>query len=1184
MNEREIFEAALEMPPEERRAYLDGACGENTALRQRLRALLGKHDHAGSFLEKPAVDVRATVDEQPISERPGTIIGSYKLLEQIGEGGFGVVFMAEQMQPVRRKVALKVLKPGMDTRQVVARFEAERQALALMDHPNIARVFEGGETASGRPYFVMELVKGLPITNFCDQSQLPVRERLELFISVCQAVQHAHQKGVIHRDVKPSNVLVTLHDGTPLVKVIDFGIAKALGQQLTDKTLFTQFTQMIGTPLYMSPEQAALSNLDVDTRSDVYSLGVLMYELLTGTTPFDRERLQTADYDEIRRIIREEEPPRPSTRISTLGQAATTVSTQRKSEPGRLSRLFRGELDWVVMKALEKDRNRRYESASALAADVQRYLNDEAVQECPPAVGYRLRKFVRRNRTALALAGSVLFVVVSLGAGAGWAVRDRLAREQGMAHDRQEREAALDAEVSHALDEAEGLSAQEKWPEALAAVGRADKLLASAGRTERPARLLRLQNELSMAERLEHIYRGSHLTPPLALGRMDSTRLEPTTQQSLAEEDFFAGREQDARFTQEFQNLGIEVDALDPSEAAARVGRTSVRPALVKALDEWAMLRRRARGDEDPSWRKLVETARQADPDTWRDPFRAALLGRDRQTLEKLADSIPIRDVPPITLYLLGAALKELGAPERAWTVARQAQRQYPDDFWLNDQLAWYSWSACQPPRYDDALRHYMTALALRPRQPRLHEAVAELLQAQGALDEAIAQYSRAIELSPNNPVSHYNRGDALYHRARLDEAIAEFREALRLKPEFGEAHINLGLALRDKGATDEAIAECLEGIRCGNSPVAHSNLGFALYDKGQLDEAIVEFREAIRLDKNFYTAHNNLAAALRSKGQIDEAIAELREAMRIKPDSPDVHSNLGLVLRDKGLTDEAIAECREAVRLKNGYSKAHNDLGMALKTKGDVDGAIAEFHEAIRLNHNEPSPHFNLGVVLMEKGQWRQAAAEFRRAHDLGAPLPQWARAEASSRLRRAERLAELDERLPAVLRGRDRPKDAAEQITFARFCQGYRKQYVAAVRFYADAFSADPQRAEDWQAAHRYNAARAAALASGGQGLDADSLDNQERARLRRQALDWLRADLEAWRGRLTKEPPRALDDMAGALRRWLTDPDLAGVRGPEALARVPEEERQLWQRLWSDIAAAEGKAAAQKKTATK
>src|SRR5262249_10418103 len=291
---------------------------------QKVEKLLEVRTQAEDYLESPPGALTATVNE-PITERPGTVIGPYKLMEQIGEGGMGLVFVAEQQQPVRRKVALKVIKPGMDTRQVIARFEAERQALALMDHPNIAKVHDGGTTGSGRPYFVMELVKGVPITEYCDQSQVSIRERLELFVSVCQAVQHAHQKGIIHRDLKPSNVLVMSHDGTPVVKVIDFGVAKAIGQQLTDKTIYTQFSQMLGTPLYMYPEQAGQSGLDVDTRSDIYALGVLLYELLTGTTPFEKERLRTVGFDEMRRIIREEEPPKPSTRMSTLGQAASTV-------------------------------------------------------------------------------------------------------------------------------------------------------------------------------------------------------------------------------------------------------------------------------------------------------------------------------------------------------------------------------------------------------------------------------------------------------------------------------------------------------------------------------------------------------------------------------------------------------------------------------------------------------------------------------------------------------------------------------------------------------------------------------------------------------------------------------------------------------------------------------------------
>jgi serine/threonine protein kinase/tetratricopeptide (TPR) repeat protein len=407
---KELFLAALEVAPPGRAAWLQRECPD-VDLRERLAYMLAAHDAPNSLLDAPAGSLARTVDD-PITERPGTIIGPYKLLEQIGEGGFGVVFMAEQSQPVRRRVALKVLKPGMDTRQVVARFEAERQALAIMDHPNIAKVHDGGATSSGRPYFVMELVKGAPITAFCDQNQLTTRGRLELFISMCKAVQHAHQKGIIHRDLKPSNVLVTVHDTTPVVKVIDFGVAKALGQELTDKTLFTGFAQMIGTPLYMSPEQAGQSGLDIDTRSDIYSLGVLLYELLTGTTPFTKERFKEAAYDEIRRIIREEEPPSPSTRLSSSKDSLPSISELRHTEPAKLTRLVRGELDWIVMKALEKDRSRRYETASAMAADVDRYLRDLPVSAGPPGAAYRLRKFVRRNRGPVLAASLVLLALV----------------------------------------------------------------------------------------------------------------------------------------------------------------------------------------------------------------------------------------------------------------------------------------------------------------------------------------------------------------------------------------------------------------------------------------------------------------------------------------------------------------------------------------------------------------------------------------------------------------------------------------------------------------------------------------------------------------------------------------------------------------------------------------------------
>src|SRR5213594_259196 len=393
--ERQLFFRALEKPAgEARAAFLDSACGNNPDLRQRLEALLQKFESLDTFLEEPAVSApdslhrliagggspTEAVPTETLTEKAGDRIDRYKLLQQIGEGGCGVVYMAEQEEPVKRPVALKVIKLGMDTKNVIARFEAERQALALMDHPNIAKVLDGGATQTGRPYFVMELVRGVRITEFFDEARLSTEARLRLFVQVCQAIQHAHQKGIIHRDLKPSNILVTVNDGAPVPKVIDFGIAKATQGRLTDQTIYTAFEQFIGTPAYMSPEQAVMTSLDIDTRTDIYSLGVLLYELLTGRTPFDQKDLLAAGLDEMRRTICEKEPARPSTRVSTMLEAElTTTAKHRHTDPPKLIHLLRGDLDWIVMKALEKDRARRYETANGLANDVHRYLADEPV-------------------------------------------------------------------------------------------------------------------------------------------------------------------------------------------------------------------------------------------------------------------------------------------------------------------------------------------------------------------------------------------------------------------------------------------------------------------------------------------------------------------------------------------------------------------------------------------------------------------------------------------------------------------------------------------------------------------------------------------------------------------------------------------------------------------------------------
>jgi serine/threonine protein kinase/tetratricopeptide (TPR) repeat protein len=412
LDEEAIFHVARAIPsPEARSAYLDQICANDQALRDRVVRLLDVHEKEEHFLNDDQRLLEPTRTTPRPAECAGSQIGRYRLMEQIGEGGMGVVFVAEQQRPFRRKVAVKVIKPGMDSKAVIARFEAERQALALMDHPNVAKVLDAGTTESGHPYFAMELVRGVPITDYCDLNRLTIKERLQLFTDVCSAIQHAHQKGIIHRDIKPSNVLVTLHDGIPVPKIIDFGVAKALNARLSDKTIYTEHLQVVGTMLYMSPEQAELSGLDVDTRSDIYSLGVLLYELLTGTTPFQKEELDQAGFDEQRRILREKDPPRASVRISSLGVTATAIAEHRKTDARRLSLMVKGDLDWIVLKALEKDRTRRYESAAAFAADVKRSLLHETVSARPPSIRYKSAKFCRRNRFAV---GTVTAIITAL--------------------------------------------------------------------------------------------------------------------------------------------------------------------------------------------------------------------------------------------------------------------------------------------------------------------------------------------------------------------------------------------------------------------------------------------------------------------------------------------------------------------------------------------------------------------------------------------------------------------------------------------------------------------------------------------------------------------------------------------------------------------------------------------------
>jgi len=788
-----IFAAALERDSlQERAAYVAGACAGNAELLLRVRELLGCHDESQGPLDRPAPGLAAvaTLDE-PMQECVGMEIGPYKLLQQLGEGGMGTVFLAQQSKPVERMVALKLIKPGMDSRQVIARFEAERQALALMDHPNIARVLDGGTTESGRPYFVMELVKAIPITKYCDQYRLSPRQRLELFLPICHAIQHAHQKGIIHRDVKPSNVMVSLYDGNPVPKVIDFGVAKATGSRLTDRTLFTAIGAVVGTFEYMSPEQAELNQLDVDTRSDIYSLGVLLYELLTGTTPLEQQRLREMSLLELLRAIREEDPPRPSTRVSTLNaKNQSTIATSHRTDPRRLSLALRGELDWIVMKALEKDRNRRYESANAFAADVQRYLADEPVLACPPSRAYRLRKFTRRHKRLLATSAVLtLALLVAVGAIAG--------SLGSMARDRATQQAVMEGRISQALNEIEKCYQRGNTDEALQTVKRAEALLASGrGSPQLQQRVDRWRNDLEMVLRLDDI-------------RLRS-RIDVKSERTTSDISFDAERAI-ADYVEAFRQYGIDVDSLPPAAVATLIAERPIWQELVVALENWAHLAEMSETQHYRWIEPLRESARLADTDDLRNRLRQVLAlpqeqwMQRRDSLLELADEMTRQGAPPDTLLQMARVL-----PGERRNFLRLAQARYPGDFWINFELAR---KHAYFKEWDEVIRFLTAALAVRPRNAVVHWHLAGALHNKGAEKEALDTIRKSQELlleaDPQNASAYEQYAEWYAQRNYFDEAVREFEKALAARPDDRNLFFRLAAAHLGSGAPDRSREIC---------------------------------------------------------------------------------------------------------------------------------------------------------------------------------------------------------------------------------------------------------------------------------------------------------------------------------------------------------------------------------------
>jgi serine/threonine protein kinase len=956
---RELFSKALEcQTPEKQAAFLDQACQRDVGLRARLVELLQAHREAGGFLEEPSEFRAATVEAPPAREQAGAVIGPYKLLEPIGEGGMGTVWTAQQQEPVKRLVAVKLIKAGMDSKQVIARFEAERQALALMDHANIARVLDGGTSSAGRPYFVMDLVKGVPITRYCDEHRLTPRQRLELFLPVCQAVQHAHQKGIIHRDLKPSNVLVALYDGVPVPKVIDFGVAKAAGQPLTEQTLVTGFGALVGTLEYMSPEQAEFNQLDVDTRSDIYSLGVLLYELLAGSPPFHRQE-QQAGVLEMLRVIREQEPTRPSAKLSTA-EGLPTLAANRGTEPAKLTRLVRGELDWIVMKALEKDRNRRYETASGFALDVQRYLADEPVLACPPSTAYRLKKFLRRNKGPVLAVAVVLLTLV--GGIVGTAV--------GLVH----AQAAREAEAERA--EGERLAKE------------------------------RAETDFALANEAVEKYLGTVTNDP-ALKRADFHRLRkrllesaiPFFQQLTAQKG--DDPEVEARRGRAYYRLGLVRQAMGENEAALQ--------DLEAARATFARL------DADfptvPAHRHvLAQSLTSSGYSRYHLGKRneaEAVYRQAQDILEKLATDFPAEPQYRSSLANiydhLGTVLCDLGKSEEGEALFRQAVaigkkltaesplvRKYRQDL-AGSHHNLGNLLHGQVGKHDEAETAYRQALDIQaklaaeyPAEPQYrqdlaasHNQLANWLADLGKSEKAEEHYGQAVAIQeklaaefPSVPefrqdlaMSYNNRGNLLNFLGRHEDAVAAFGQAVAIQEklaagfptvpayrqtlasgqnDLAHALLNLGRRPEAEAAYRRAIA-IQEGLAAQFPAVAahavnlggsYCNFGHLFHDSGQSEAALGWYRKAI--------------ATLEPVAAKEPRLADARDFLR------NSHWGRAMAFDALGRPAEATRDWERALDLDDGSCGAMFRLRI-FRNKKDATGCLAATAEYEALKRTDP-------------------------------------------------------------------------------------------------------------------------------------------------------------------------------------------------------------------------------------
>jgi eukaryotic-like serine/threonine-protein kinase len=962
----EIFATAIELgSSDERIAYLNVACGGDPSLRGQVERMLVAYVKSGSFLESPALEIAATA-LQEAAEQPGTTIGRYKLVEELAEGGMGIVYLAEQQQPVRRKVALKIVKPGMDTREVIRRFEAERQALAMMDHPNIAKVFDAGETESGRSYFVMELVNGIPLTEYCDRHELPVRERLELFVPVCQAVHHAHQKGIIHRDIKPSNVMVALYDGRAVPKVIDFGIAKALDARLTERTLFTHFGQMVGTPLYMSPEQAEAGQLDVDTRSDVYSLGVMLYELLTGSTPYDGERVKNSGYDEIRRMIREDEPLRPSGRISTLGATATAVSAHRKCNPARLSGILRRDLDWIVMKALEKDRTRRYQTASDFARDIERYLAGEAVEAGPPGTFYRAGKFARRFRVPLMIAAGFagLLAAITIMAVSGYYYEAKLRADTETA--RGQLEKALDeAKIARNRALTEAQNAKHNLKLARDAVQKYYIQVADDPRLK-PHNLENLRRDLlqSANEFYEKVSDEEAKDPDLldegtrayvARGRIEAAighwpEAEDAYNKALAAATHLAKTDPN--------NIGYQAHVALIRRLLGVCYRKTGRIQEAEAVEKEAVA----------IWNGLVNKYPEAeyynhglgvvymDAGRFKEAeaaLKKAIVAFERPLVENQRDD-------PELQGLLADCYHDLGVLYIVTGRNKEAEEIFEESLTLTNILVG---KHPQEPRNQELLArlyYHLGSLSMGAGRTRQAEAAYKeslaILQSLAEKHPGVFQYQSAVA------VGYRSLGIVYAATGRAQEAEAAYKEALSLQktlahkePEvpdhqygLAECYHNLGILYRDAGRNEEAESAFGAALGIGEILVkkhpadfeyqnglasSSENAGILYWDTGRKKEAEAALVRALAIEKTLVEKHP--------------------EAIGYQWRLATIYSNLGIFYERTGRPREAVAACQSARAILDPLEDGTRDISDCLLVRSSTYYNLACFCAASLAERN---------------------------------------------------------------------------------------------------------------------------------------------------------------------------------------------------------------------------------------